>query len=170
MVAFGLSGYSNRTERVMKLKGIMSKPVLTVHEDTTLDVAAGMMLENGYGCLPVVDNENNLVGLITHSEFIAKEEGIPFSRLRILKLLGHSLQDGMEKIYETAKTMTARDIVRINPETLTEDDTVRTFLELISEKEITHVPIVKDGLVIGIVTRQDLLKMVADPSCNTLSD
>ena len=146
----------------MKLKEIMSQPVQSVSEDTRVDIVARLMLEKSIGCLPVLDSEGKLTGVITHDAFVSKEKTLAFSRFHYLTLLGDSLQDGMEKVYEKAKNMLAREIMRRNPATLTEDDTVKTFLETISEHGVTHIPIVRDGSVIGIVARQDLLKMVAD--------
>lgn len=145
----------------MKLRAIMSQPVITVKQDTTLDIVASLMLENGYGCVPVIEDDGAIVGIITLGEFVSKEKTLPFSRFSFQTLFGHSLKEGMETIYEVARKMTARDIMKECRVVLTEEDTVKTFLEQIAEHGITHVPIVRNGLLVGIVARQDLLKMVA---------
>jgi CBS domain-containing protein len=67
----------------------------------------------------------------------------------------------MEEAYEKAKSIPARDIMKAGPLTLTGDDTVRTFLESISKYNLTHIPILEEGELVGIVARQDLLKMIA---------
>lgn len=144
----------------MKVKEIMSQPVITVTEDTTLKEIAGVMLDNGIGCVPVLDGHGKIVGIITHTDFTAKEKGMPFSVFRAPQLLGRWLKEGAEEIYEAAQTMTAKDIMTKNPVTLVEDDLVKTLLEKLMRHKITHIPIVRDGIPIGIVARQDLLKMM----------
>jgi CBS domain-containing protein len=146
----------------MKLKEIMSHPVQTVSEDATLARVARLMLDKGIGAVPVVDGDGKLVGLITHSDFVSKEKAVPFSRYHVPTLLGQfSLKDDMEEAYEKAKSIPARDIMKAGPLTLTGDDTVRTFLESISKYNLTHIPILEEGELVGIVARQDLLKMIA---------
>ena len=50
-------------------KDIMSTPVLTISPDATVGEAAGLMLEKHVSCLPVVDEQEQLVGMLTHSDF-----------------------------------------------------------------------------------------------------
>ena len=52
-----------------RAKDIMSTPVLTISPDATVGEAAGLMLEKQVSCLPVVDDEEQLVGMLTHSDF-----------------------------------------------------------------------------------------------------
>lgn len=99
----------------MKVKEIMSHPVVTVTEDATLESVANTMLKHHIGCVPVVDNNTRVIGIITHTDFIAKEEGIPFSRVRIPKLLGVALREGTETIYQAARDMTAGEIMTRHP-------------------------------------------------------
>ncbi|MEQ1603407.1 MAG: CBS domain-containing protein [Pyrinomonadaceae bacterium] len=146
----------------MKVKEIMSQPVITVTADTTLEAVAGVMLRHNIGCVPVMDDDAKLVGIITHSDFIAKKKGIPFSRVRLPMLLGYGLREGTETIYDAAKSLTAGEIMTPNPVVLTEDDLVKTFLEKMLNDRVTHVPIVRGDSVIGVVARHDLLKMIAD--------
>ena len=50
-------------------KDIMSTPVLTISPDATVGEAAGLMLEKHVSCLPVVDEQEQLVGMLAHSDF-----------------------------------------------------------------------------------------------------
>lgn len=52
----------------LEVKDIMTKEVLTVRPDDTIKTAAELMYDNRIGALPVVDDENNLVGIITESD------------------------------------------------------------------------------------------------------
>ncbi len=49
---------------------VMNRDVETVREDTPLIDAARMLRQHKYGCLPVVDANDDLVGIITESDFL----------------------------------------------------------------------------------------------------
>ncbi len=57
-------------EQSVNMKEIMSEKVLTVSPDTPLKEAAAIMLSKKIGCLPVVDEENRLMGLITETDIL----------------------------------------------------------------------------------------------------
>ncbi len=52
----------------LKVKEIMTKDVITIHPEETLKAAAEKMYEKKIGALPVVDDKNNLVGILTESD------------------------------------------------------------------------------------------------------
>lgn len=52
----------------LTIKDIMIKDVVTIGKDALLEEAATLMRKNDIGCLPVVDDENNLIGIITHND------------------------------------------------------------------------------------------------------
>jgi len=53
------------------VKNVMTDTVVTTTPDTPLEEAAGVMLEKKIGCLPVIDAEGVLVGILTESDFVA---------------------------------------------------------------------------------------------------
>jgi CBS domain-containing protein len=154
----------------MKIQAIMSSPVITVSADAKLHEAAAVMLENGIGCLPVLDGQGGLLGLITKRTFIAREEGMAFSTIRAPRLFGHWLKEGVESIYELAREISVRDVAIRAPVTLLEDDLVKTFLERVLTNGITHAPILRDRVLVGIVSQQDLLKIMVTSTANGRRD
>ncbi|CAN5379093.1 hypothetical protein BH10ACI3_BH10ACI3_16910 [soil metagenome] len=148
----------------MKVKEIMSAPVITISDDETVLAAATIMLRRGIGCVPVVNDLGAVIGLVTKSDFVAREESLPFSTVYAPQLLGHWLKAGVETIYEIARTVPVKQIMRKDPTCLTEDDSVRTFLEKIIRDGITHAPVLRDNVLIGIIAQHDLLKMVVHTS------
>ncbi|MCR4856115.1 MAG: CBS domain-containing protein [Erysipelotrichaceae bacterium] len=52
----------------LTIKDIMIKDVITIGKDALLEEAATLMRKNDIGCLPVVDDENRLIGIITHND------------------------------------------------------------------------------------------------------
>jgi CBS domain-containing protein len=145
----------------MNIEEIMAKPVITVKEDTTLEQTARTLLDNNIGCVPVVDSEGNLTGIITESDFAAKEKYIPFSSFSAPKVLGHWLPiDGIEGIYEAARNLSAKEIMTRSVITIEKDDAIEEAVELMLENKINRIPVVQDGKPIGIIARRDLLRLL----------
>jgi CBS domain-containing protein len=149
----------------MKVKEIMSSPVVTLTADTSLADAARVMLDGGFGCLPVTGADGKLVGIITESSFAAKSVGVPFSTFRAPQVLGKWLNpDGIEKIYESARETPVASVMKTPVITLGEDDQVSTAVRLMLTHDINRIPIVRDGIPIGVVARHDLLRLIASSS------
>lgn len=148
----------------MKVSEIMSEPVVSVTEDSSLRDAATNMIENGIGCLPVTDSEGKIVGIVTESSFTAKEKGIPFSTFRAPQLLGRWLSEaGVEKIYAEARETHVSEVMTSPVITISVNESVNRAVELMLRHDINRIPVVKDGVPVGIVARHDLLRLIAGP-------
>ncbi len=145
----------------MKVGEIMTEPVITVSKDRTLEEVAHIMLKSKVGGLPVVDNEGKIVGLVTESDFSAKEHAIPFSRNYAPQLFGEWMsKEGINKAYEAARSIEVQEVMSKPAITIGEDDTVAEAVRRMLERRVHRLPVVRDGIPIGIVSRHDLLKMV----------
>jgi CBS domain-containing protein len=139
----------------------MTQPVVVVREDSTLKEIAKTMLERRIACVPVVNESGAIVGIVTESDFTAKEKRMPFTKYSLPQLFGQYLSDGeVDPIYQASRSITAREIMSEHVITVTEDDLVRMVLEKMLQHNVNHVPVVKDGEPVGIVARHDLLKMM----------
>ena len=145
----------------MQVKHIMQQPVVTVGEETSLADAAETRLFNHIGGVPVVNAEGRLVGIITESDFTAKEKGIPFSTFRAPQVLGEWLgEQRHEDIYRAARKRQAREIMNRQVVTVSENDEIETVVNLMLRHDINRVPVVRDGVPVGIVARHDLLLLI----------
>jgi CBS domain-containing protein len=145
----------------MKAREIMTRPVVTVREDSTLDQVARTLLEHRIGGVPVVDAQGRIRGVITESDFAAKSQGFPFSTFRYPQVLGQWLpQGGLERIYQAARTMTAREIMTKDAVTVVEDDTLEEIVRRMLRYDVHRLPVVRDGVPVGMVTRHDLLRLM----------
>lgn len=54
----------------LRVRDIMAKDLVTVSPDTSLQEAGVLLLKRGVGCLPVIDGANNVVGIVTASDFV----------------------------------------------------------------------------------------------------
>ena len=145
----------------MKVSEIMTEPVLTIEEDRTLEEVAQKMLNNRVGGLPVVDNDGKIVGMVTESDFSAKEHAIPFSRQYAPQLFGEWMsKEGIDKAYEAARSIEVNKIMSSPAVTITEDETVAEAIRKMLERSVHRLPVVRDDVPVGIVSRHDLLKLV----------
>jgi CBS domain-containing protein len=145
----------------MRVREILTQPVVTVREETTLEEVARVMLEHRIGGVPVVDARGILRGIITEADFAGKEEHFSFSTFRWLDVFGHSLEnEKIEQIYRQARTMLAREVMTTDVITVSEDDPLEQVVAQMVENGVHLVPVLRDGIPVGIVARHDLLRLM----------
>jgi len=146
----------------MKVSKIMTQPLITATPDDTLEVVAGLMLTHEIGCVPIVDARGKLCGIVTESDFSAKERGVPFSTLKLPAVFHQWMpQDQVERLYEAARSTPARDIMTADVATLDENDDIETALRMMLTRNLRRLPVISEGRAAGIVTRRDLLRLMA---------
>jgi CBS domain-containing protein len=112
--------------------------------------------------VPVIDGQGTLRGIITEADFAEKERGVPFSAYRAPQLFGRWVsQRDVEAIYAAARSLPARAIMSTPVLTVTEDTPVKEILDLMLRHDVTHLPVVREGAPVGMVSRHDLLRLVA---------
>lgn len=152
----------------MLVKELMASPVITVKSNNTLEHVAKIMIKNRIGCLPVVDNEGKMLGIITEAEFTAEKSTFPFSRVNAPKLFGKwMLKENIEDMYKSAKTMKAEEIMNTSYVYVDKDDSVFDLLNTMIDNNVFRMPVLKDGKPVGIITRHDLLKLIIDSGHQT---
>lgn len=145
----------------MKVTEIMSKPVIAVREDATLEEVARTMLEHQFGCVPVVNESGELTGVITESDFAAKGKGVPFSTFQAPQVFGRWLgKSGVEELYDAARAIPASEAMTRDIVTVTEDASIESVLELMLKHDVNRIPVLRDKAPVGVVARYDLLKLI----------
>ena len=143
----------------MKVSEVMSKNPETLKETDTIQAAAKLMLDKGYSVIPVVADNDQLVGVFTESDFVGKEVDIPHALASIKQLFNENYYQGdMEQVYRDSKDKLLSVAMTKNPKTVGPDETLNYVLNLMMKEDIKRVPVVDDGKLIGIVTRKDLIK------------
>ena len=145
----------------MRASEIMAGPVVAVREHCSLQEAARLMFERNIGCLIVENERGEACGIVTESDFSAKEKAIPFSVSRFPQVLGQWMpENDVERVYAQARRAAVRDIMSRDLVTLTEDDTLETVLERMLKSGFHRLPILRGRKAVGIVDRHDLLKLL----------
>lgn len=140
----------------MHAKDVMSAPVLSVLPDTPVELAAKLLAGSGYATLPVVDAEDRLLGVITAAALPRKR-----SAPGHWAMVGDSASQGPHEPRVPRKpakvaSFTRTDMLATGPETQ-----VSALARLMLEHQVHAVLIVEDGVLAGIVTRHDLLRVTA---------
>jgi CBS domain-containing protein len=138
---------------------IMTSPVITVSPDTPFGNMVEIMLQHKISGLPVVDEGGRLVGIVTEADLLLKEEE-PRAQPALIPWHGSSLR--LERIrdrHRKAAGTTAGVLMTENVISATEDATAHQLAHLMLARDVNRIPIVRDGRVVGIVTRADILKV-----------
>ncbi|HYM91028.1 MAG TPA: CBS domain-containing protein [bacterium] len=138
---------------------IMSSPVVTVSPDTPFREIVAIMLQHKISGLPVVDETGLLRGIVTEADLLLKEE-VPQAQPALIPWHGASLR--LERIvdrHRKAEGKTAGELMTENVVTAEEDTSVHRLAHLMLARNVNRIPIVRNGLVVGIVTRADILKL-----------
>lgn len=101
----------------MLVKDVMTSPVITVKEDSTVNEAAKLMRDNNIGCVIVTSENDKPIGIITDRDVIARvvAEGLQPSRVKVKEIMSAPLVtiDADKSIDEAAREMVRRDIRRL---------------------------------------------------------
>jgi len=141
----------------MKAKDVMTPRVLTVSENATVLDAAQLMVKRRISGLPVVDANGGLVGMITEGDLMHRTEiATGQERSGFLAFLigpGRAAED-----YVRAHGRLIKEVMSVDPVSVTEDTGLDRIVSLFDKRKIRRVAVLRDGHIVGIVTRANLLK------------
>jgi CBS domain-containing protein len=132
-------------EDAMRVRDLMSTPVITVRPGTPITDAAGALLEHSVAALPVVDAGGGLCGIVSEADLIdgsIRPATAGWPRPVPVPRPGRMVADIM-----------TRQVVTTTPDT----DAADAAAEMI-QHGIRSIPVVEDGAVVGIVARRDMVR------------
>lgn len=139
----------------MNAKDIMTVGVATVTPDHSVRHAAAIMCDRNMSGLPVVDDQGRLVGILTEGDLLRRAElGTEFYLLpdRDWQAARDHLKAHSWKVGDVMTT----DVITIDPET-----PVGRIAALMAERGVKRLPVMRDGALVGIVSRADLLRAIS---------
>jgi len=124
----------------LQCRDIMTSSVTAATREMTLQAVAALMREGDCGALPVVDESNKLVGIVTDRDIVVR-----------------AIADAQESRTEVGDVMTTELF------TVREDDFVFQAIRLMGDKQIRRLPVVsEDGTLQGIVSMADIALEMED--------
>lgn len=144
----------------MEASDIMVAKVVTIGPNASVRDVANLLLNEHISAVPVVSEDGNLLGIVSEGDLMRRAEvGMERHRSWWLKMLSSDEALAAEFVkanaHKAADVMT-RDVITANPETQVCD-----IASLMEKSSVRRVPIVKDGKVVGIVSRANLLQALA---------
>lgn len=147
----------------MRTHQIMTRKVTAVEADTPVIDAANLMLQHHISGLPVVDRAGKLIGIVSEGDFIRRSEiGTQRKRGRWLKFLLGRGQSASEFVHEHGRKV--EEIMTAHPRTVTEDAPLEEAVQLMERHNVKRLPVMRGDVLVGILTRIDLLRAVASLS------
>ena len=144
----------------MKVRDVMTRKVLSVGPNSNVLQAARSMLDNKISGLPVVDADGNLVGIVTEGDFLRRTEtSTERSRPRWLEFLIGPGRLADEYVHTHARKV--GDVMTAEPHSVTEDTPLEDVVQLMEKHRIKRLPVVRGKLLVGIVSRANLLHALA---------
>jgi len=140
----------------------MTTDVVTVAADTPYKGVLQRLLEADVSGVPVVDDDRRLLGIITEADLVAKE-AYPGHRRRALALLADIASARDHHWVAKSTGSTAAEIMTTRVATCAPDEDVHSVARRMLRDEVKRVPVVEEGRVVGIVSRQDLLAVFDRP-------
>jgi CBS-domain-containing membrane protein len=144
----------------MKASDIMISNVVTVGPNASVRDVANLLLNDHISAVPVVSEDGNLLGIVSEGDLMRRVEvGTERHRPWWLEMLSSNEALAAEFVRSHAHKVTdvmTRDVVTAKPDTSAGD-----IAALLEKKRIKRVPIVKDGKIVGIVSRANLIQALA---------
>ena len=142
----------------MRVEDVMTVDVATVRPETSLKDMARELSGRGISGMPVVDDDGQVIGVISEADVLAKEQFAPEQRAGVVaRLLNRDEREEPGKpgarVVMEAMTSPAISIERHWP--------VAIAAEQMIERGVNRLPVVQQGRLVGIVTRADLVRAFA---------
>jgi len=147
---------------MLKAKDIMTEEVITVKPETTIEELARLLVKRQISGAPVVDDKGKIVGIVTENDLISKN-----SRLHIptiLRLFDAYIPLGTSKMESDIRKMaasTVEDICTKEIITVDEEASVEYIATIMTEKRIHILPVLREGKLVGIIGKKDLIKGIS---------
>jgi len=139
----------------------MTTNVITVSPDTSIQDLAALLSNHGISGVPVVDAGNELVGVVSEGDLLHRAEtGTErrTERRRARWLDSFATNRDLARNYLKSHGNTVRDVMTREVITINETTGLDEVANLLETKRIKRVPVVRDGKVVGIVSRANLVR------------
>ena len=151
---------------MLKVKDIMTRDVKTVSPETEITQAAKLLLSERINGVPVINKAGELVGILCQSDLIAQQKSIPIPSLFTL-LDGYiplTLLTRLDKEVEKIAAITVKNAMTPDPITVDSDTDIEKVAFLMVEKNYHTLPVVDSGRLVGIVGKEDVLRILLSES------
>jgi CBS domain-containing protein len=151
----------------MNAKDVMTTEVITVTPDMTVQELAKVLSEKGISGAPVVDANNQLVGVVSEGDLLHRAETGTERRVQRRRswwLDSVAAEEELARDYVKSHGRTVGEIMTHGVISVDETTDLAEIAMLLETKRIKRVPVVRDGKLVGIVSRANLVRALATTS------
>jgi CBS domain-containing protein len=143
----------------MQVADLMSKAIVTVMPGHSVRHAAEIMLNHGVSGVPVVDDEDRLVGILTEGDLLRRVEyGLTGS---MPHWIASASPEGEARDYVHSHSWRVSDVMSKPVVTVEETTPLADVAVLMGTRGIKRLPVLRDGRLTGVISRSDLLHIIA---------
>lgn len=146
---------------VLTAKKIMNKKVITIRKDASIKELSELLVEKKISGVPVLDENNDLVGIVSEGDIIVRNSDLHFPRY--FKLLDAIIYlESLNKFKRNLQKHLAtkvEDIMTVKVKTVNEDTPINEIADIMLDSRVNRLPVMdKKNKLIGIITRADIVK------------
>jgi CBS-domain-containing membrane protein len=150
----------------MKVRDVMTRRVTSVPADTPVMAVARLLADRGISAVPVTDSWGMLLGIVSEADLIRRLSTSDAPEPGFFRALFYDREQAAAR-YAAVHGATAGDIMTRDVVTVTEEVTVEHAAHLLETHNVRRLPVVQDGVLVGILSRADLLRALLAPAQDT---
>jgi CBS domain-containing protein len=148
----------------MRAMDVMTTNVITVGPNTSVQEVATLLSERGISGVPVVDAQDRVVGIVSEGDLLHRvetgtERRVQRRRSWWLDRIGSD--EDLARDYVKSHGRTVKDVMTREVISVTDTTELADIATLLETKMIKRVPVVRDGKLVGIVSRANLVRALA---------
>lgn len=144
----------------MQARDIMTTAVATASPDTTARDIARQLLDRNISALPVIDDSGSLVGIVSEGDLMRRSEN-EAERKKSWWLDLFTMPEDRQREYIQEHGQRAADIMTRKIVSVSEDASLAEISATLEKHHVKRAPVLRDGKLVGIVSRADLLRGLA---------
>ncbi|MBI4848452.1 MAG: CBS domain-containing protein [Nitrospirae bacterium] len=144
---------------MLKAKDIMTKDVITVKPEATVEELARLFMNNKISGVPVTDENKNLIGIVTENDLISQNKRLHIPT--VIRLFDAFILLGSGRIEDEIRKMAATTVDEICARkvvSITEETTVEEIATIMAEQHIHLLPVLRGNTVVGIIGKADMVR------------
>ena len=161
----------------MRVVDVMTPHVITVDPETSVQSLAKLLCERGISGVPVVDSDERLVGIVSEGDLLHRaetgtERRIEHRRSRWLDTVASD--EDLAREYVKSHGRKVKDVMTTNVISVADTMELADVATLLETKRIKRLPVLREGKLVGIVSRANLVRALAatksDPAADAADD
>ena len=151
----------------MRAIDVMTSSVIVASPDMNVQAAATLLDDNRISGMPVVDAAGQVIGMVSEGDLLRRTEIGTGERRRSWWLEFFASTRELASAYVKEHAHTVKDIMRQPVVSVREDTALADIADLLERHRIKRVPVLRDGKLVGIVSRANLIRALASVAPDT---